>query len=202
MALRVLVSPFGNAQAIIYAYRELGILGIPATTASDLLNSSHIVIPGVGNFGALVRYLRKNGFEKSLKFSASNGAKILGVCVGMQALFNSSEESLDEIGLGLLDSHCIRLDSNLAKVPHVGWSDVTKIKEHQLTTGLGEIFPAYYSHSFHIPIIPKLTISSTKDGFSMSAIVVKGNVAGVQFHPEKSQTNGLKLLDNFYRWDS
>lgn len=202
MTLKVLVSPFGNAQAIVNAYKELGISGFTAANASELLDSSHIVIPGVGNFGALMRFLKENGYEETLRYCTNQGTKILGVCVGMQVLCNSSEESPGESGLGLLDVQCIKLDSNFGKVPHVGWNDVANVNKHELTYGLDENFPAFFAHSFHVPVTPGLTISHTKDGFSMTAVLAKGNVSGVQFHPERSQKNGLRILRNFYEWNS
>jgi imidazole glycerol-phosphate synthase subunit HisH len=198
--LKVLTSPYGNSRSIINAYAELGISATPANNAEDLLDASHVVLPGVGNFGSLAKFLKSNGFDESLNLCIQRGTKILGVCVGMQVLFASSEESPDHSGLGLFENRCIKLDSKIGKVPHVGWVDVIKIKEHPVLSGLTDSFPAYFSHSFHVPVNPGFTISKTDDVFSVSAIVAKDNILGSQFHPEKSQKSGLMFLNNFFEW--
>lgn len=198
--IHIIGSPSSNATAVYYAYKELGIECKIVVKPVDLLDAQKVVLPGVGAFGALSKFLRESNLNDPLRSLMDEGAKLLGICLGMQILGHSSEESTKESGLRALEVDCRKFQTLDLRVPHTGWDQVSVSKNHEIFDGLGLEFSAYFSHSYYIPVVKELTLASTNYGVEFTSIIGKNNVVGVQFHPERSQSNGKKILSNFADW--
>ncbi len=189
----------GNLTSVMKA---LGALEADAFVTADpgaIHAADKLMLPGVGHFAA-TRLLEQQGLTEAIRDCTQKGTPFLGICVGLQWLFEGSTEAPDVAGLGAFPGWCERFsgpafDGGL-KCPHVGWNGLTITRESALTAGLGTSAFVYYTHSYRAPLI-KDTAAVTDYGGSFSAIVERGNVMGVQFHPEKSSAAGLRLLHNF-----
>ena len=166
------------------------------TDASQLRSQKKIILPGVGAFKAAMRNLTERGFDKALKNEAKAGAKILGVCVGMQVLFESSEEDGYSAGLGLIPGEIKRL-TKAPKIPHMGWNRLNNHQPHPLLKGIDQQAWFYFVHSYADLAESAYGLATTDYYQNFSSIVAHGNIFGAQFHPEKSQNSGLQLLNNF-----
>jgi glutamine amidotransferase len=190
----------GNYVAILNLLRKIGISAERISTVEQFESlasqNTRIVLPGVGSFDAGMKALTSSGLDRSLKVFGSEGGHILGICLGMQLLFNESEEGLAE-GLGLIGGKLIRMKSNSNfRVPHVGWETIQPKKVDPLFFGIKK-FSFYHNHSFAAPA-DNLSQLATIDYLETYAVVVrKMNVVGVQFHPEKSHSSGERLISNF-----
>ena len=163
----------------------------------NLPEFTHAILPGVGNFARAAERLNSNGWRESIREYADNGSKLLGVCLGMQLLGQSSEEGPGS-GLGLLDFECTTLDSDgLRRVPNIGWGRVQSTVNHSLLRDLGDNSRFYFSHSYSVPAGVDSTVGITEHNSIFSSVVAKGNISGVQFHPEKSHRYGMRLFENF-----
>ena len=157
-----------------------------------------IVVPGVGAFPEAMRRLRAGGLDEVLREQAGAGVPILGLCLGMQLLFSSSEEHEGADGLDLIPGSVTRLRAPGLKIPHIGWHTVTFERESVLTVGLGDAAAFYHVHSFVTrPEDEADVVGRGEYGERFVSIVARGNVMGAQFHPEKSSRDGLALLRNF-----
>jgi glutamine amidotransferase len=164
----------------------------------DLRAADAIVVPGVGAFPEAMRRLRADGLDDVVREQAGAGVPVLGLCLGMQLLFSSSEEHEGAEGLGLIPGTVTRLRAPGLKVPHIGWHTVTFERESVLTEGLGEAAAFYHVHSFVTRPEDEADVVGRGDyGERFVSIVARGNVMGAQFHPEKSSRDGLALLRNF-----
>ncbi len=188
----------GNRRSVQKALEHVGATVVVTSDPEVLGGCSGAVIPGVGAFPKAMSALRELALVEALRSLAGQGTPILGICLGMQLLFSSSEEIELTEGLGLLDGAVTRL-STAARLPHIGWNEVRFELPSPLTDGLPEGgCPFYHVHSF----IPRPSrsediIGTAEYGERFATIVERGNVAGVQFHPEKSSAHGLRLLANF-----
>jgi len=166
----------------------------------DLANALGIIVPGVGHFGT-TRALDAEWIEAILA-RIGEGAPLLGICLGMQWLYESSEEAPDLPGLGLLSGSCRRLrpapSEPPLKVPHVGWNTLDRSGEGSIVEDVPDGAQVYFTHSYVAPVTPH-TVAATEHGEVFASIVQRGQVAGVQFHPEKSGEVGLTILRNFKR---
>lgn len=163
---------------------------------SELTAARGVIVPGVGHFGA-TRALDRAWVDAILSH-IGEGRPLLGICLGMQWLYESSEEAPDLPGLGLLAGSCRRLrpaDADI-KVPHVGWNSLTRTADGTIAEGVADQVQVYFTHSYVAPVTAD-TVASTDHGERFAAIVQRGQVAGVQFHPEKSGEVGLRILRNF-----
>ena len=186
----------GNLTSVRKALTAVGAsLFVPAKPA-DVERAAAIVVPGVGHFEA-TRALDATWVEAILA-RVGEGRPLLGICLGMQWLFEGSDEAPDCAGLGLLAGRCYRLQGRAIKVPHVGWNTVEIRGEAPLIEGVPSGAQVYFTHSFVAPVTGD-TVAVTEHGQSFAAIVQRGYVAGVQFHPEKSGEVGLTILRNFVR---
>jgi imidazole glycerol-phosphate synthase subunit HisH len=196
----------GNLTSVRKAFSALGAdLFTPASPA-EVADASAIVVPGVGHFGA-TRALGPDWIEAILA-RVGEGRPLLGICLGMQWLFEGSEEAPDLPGLGLLGGQCYRLgaghvrpqpdatDITTIKVPHVGWNALDVQRDASIVDGIAPGAQVYFTHSFVAPVTGD-TVAVTEHGEPFAAIVQRGHVAGVQFHPEKSGDVGLQVLRNF-----
>jgi glutamine amidotransferase len=186
----------GNLRNVRRAFEHCGQQVLVSGNVADLEHAEKIVLPGVGAFGEAVRRIDGLGVRNVLLEHARQAKPLLGICLGMQLLFDRSEESHGAAGLGILNGEVRRFPASV-KVPHIGWNDVTVSKSSTL---FGEERAAagvfYFVHSYYVSV-PDLQTATTEYGISFSSAVEYGNVLGVQFHPEKSQAAGLSLLKRF-----
>jgi glutamine amidotransferase len=165
------------------------------TSDPEVIGKSHkIVLPGVGHFSS-TEALRRSGGQQAIKQRLQHGIPFLGICVGMQWMFNGSEEARNTSGCGLLQGKCLRFPST-SKLPHVGWNHLKISEASRLFRGVPQSSLVYFTHSYFAPVVES-TVACCEYGQSFSAAVEKDNLFGVQFHPEKSGDVGLKLLRNF-----
>lgn len=185
----------GNLRSVQKAFNKVGYDAVITGDKTLIESASHIVLPGVGAFPDAINLLRTSGLDKVVVSEANKGKPILGICLGMQLLFESSTESGIHEGLGLIKGKITRFDIDL-KVPQVGWNSVKIAKPSRLLDGVdGEYF--YFVHSFCADEINDDTCGITDYCVEFTSAVESENVFGVQFHPEKSSESGLKILKNF-----
>ncbi len=188
----------GNPTSVKKALASLGAdVYVPATP--DALATAHaVIVPGVGHFST-TRALGPDWIE-AIVAVIGEGRPLLGICVGMQWLFEGSEEAPEQPGLGLVSGRCFRLRGGspprTLKVPHVGWNSLTPTRDAALLDGIPPGAQVYFTHSYAAPVTGD-TAAVTEHGEPFAAVVERGNVAGVQFHPEKSGQVGLRVLRNF-----
>ena len=189
----------GNLRAVEKAFAATDCEAIVSSNEKDLRSAGKLVLPGVGAFGACMRALSERGFDGLVRERVEQGTPLLGVCVGMQLLFEESDEFGATPGLGLLKGKVRRFGDELV-VPHVGWNRVTARQSHALLNGVADRSFFYFVHSYYCePEDQSVVTGETEYGLKYASVVAKDNICGVQFHPEKSQDAGLKLLNNFAR---
>jgi glutamine amidotransferase len=184
----------GNLASVRKAFEYLGSEVKITEDPGVVRRARHIVVPGVGHFSATERLVR-TGLRDAIRESLDNGANFLGICVGMQWMFEGSSEAPGVSGLGVIEGGIARFAES-AKVPHVGWNDIRQSAPSRLLAGVKTPVFVYYTHSYRAPVV-KETVAVTEYGAPFSGVVEKANVFGIQFHPEKSATTGLKMLKNF-----
>ena len=187
----------GNLKSVQNALKVLNIPSVITSDKKEIANSRSIIVPGVGAFPDAMENLRDKGLDKVIKISAKEGKPILGICLGMQLFFEESEEIEKCQGLGLLKGSIKKLEGSI-KIPHMGWNDLSFENYTPLLDGVMEGSYAYFVHSYYAKVgegtlINAYSIYEKK----IPAIVSKGNIFGMQFHPEKSGEAGMKLLKNF-----
>jgi glutamine amidotransferase len=192
----------GNLRSVQKAFERIGAIARIVPYPGDLAHARGIVVPGDGAFGQAMENLRAVGWIEPLRKACADGVPFLGICVGMQLLFDSSEEMGRHAGLGILTGGVKRFNGKL-KVPQMGWNEVHVPVTHSsfpLLEGIPDAGYAYFVHSYYCaPDDPAVVLATTDYGTEFASIVGRDNVMGVQFHPEKSQTLGLKMLENFAR---
>lgn len=188
-----------NAPAVNSVLENLGYSPYLTHSSQEMNSFSHLIIPGVGSFAAVVDEITHipNLTQAVLSF-AESGKPILGICLGMQLLGLGSEESIEKQGLGLLDYTAVEMThlNGLLPTPHVGWNQVEVKKANPLFDGIPSGTDFYFSHSFQIGE-SEFELCETQYGGSFVSCAGRGNIYGVQFHPERSQVYGHKLLENF-----
>lgn len=189
----------GNLHSVHNAIRSLGFDVHLTADPADLRDPARIVLPGVGAFGSFMQGLRQRGLIEPLQQAARRGDPLLGICVGMQALFELSEEMGQHPGLGLLPGRVVHFPPFTdRKVPHTGWNQLWSQPDCPLFYSLPAGAYAYFNHSYYCaPTHPADTAATTDYGIDYASAVQRGNLFGVQFHPEKSQRVGRKVLQNF-----
>lgn len=192
----------GNIRAFLNVYERLSIPVKVARLPEDLENATKIILPGVGSFDYAMNQLNKSGMRDNLE-KRVQGDKIplMGICVGMQMLANFSEEGT-EPGLGWIKGCVRKLDPNLipfkSRLPHMGWNTIVPKENVNLFNGIKSQARFYFLHSYYFQCFDKsLEISKTDYGISFASAVNIENIYGIQFHPEKSHNNGIRLLNNF-----
>ena len=185
----------GNRRSV---EKALAHVGAESVVTSDVRDASAIVLPGVGAFPEAMRRLGRLGLDELIRERAAAGVPVLGICLGMQLLFESSDEHEGASGLGLLSGTVTRLRAQGLKVPHIGWNRVTFTRPSLLTGGLGDAASFYHVHGYACrPEEESDVVGRGEYGERFVSIVQRGNVMGAQFHPEKSSLDGLTLLRNF-----
>lgn len=189
----------GNHQSVANALEFLGCDFVLSGDAADMGSAAAFILPGVGAFGEAMANLRSRGLVEPLRESVLVlGKPILGICLGMELLAESSEEGGNQAGLGLIPGHFAKLERPAAfPVPHVGWNDIAAIPGDPLYSNIEDKANFYFDHSYHYVGDRDLVSATCRYGTEVVASVRKGHVFGVQFHPEKSQRNGLKVLRGF-----
>lgn len=193
----------GNLGSVANALLHLGLEAQLLTDPSQIDGNERLILPGVGSFALAIDRLNEAGWSNALRLHCGAGMPLLGICLGMQLLFEEGEEHGTRQGLGLLPGRVVPLNPALAgRVPQIGWNGLDYARRHPLFSGVKEHVDFYFVHSFQcIPSNPSDIIATCEYGSSVTAAVANANVAGMQFHPEKSQDCGLKLLSNFAEWD-
>jgi glutamine amidotransferase len=191
----------GNVRSVRKALEAVGAEVRLAVAPRDLEGASRIVLPGVGAFGDCMAALERAGLADALSRVSDEGRPLLGICVGMQVLFEAGEEMGEHAGLGILPGRVVRLPPDLPsrglKVPHTGWNQVERVRDVPLLEGLPEPFWAYFNHAYVAHAHPEDILAVTDYGGAFPSVVGRPPVWGVQFHPEKSQRTGLAILRNF-----
>ncbi len=198
----------GNLASVINAFTKVGADATLESNPEKLEQYDKLILPGVGAFGDAMKHLKENGMDEAVKNFAAGGKPLLGICLGMQLLFDSSEEFGTTEGLGLIPGKVVAFDENLfdhtLKVPHMGWNELFQqspvgADSHvcPLFQGLPKDFYLYFVHSYHAECEDKYAIGKTHYGYEFVSAVQNGNIYGIQPHPEKSHDNGLKIIENF-----
>jgi len=191
----------GNLRSVEKAFAAVGCDAVVSADEEILQTVDRLVLPGVGAFGACMRALTERGFDRLVTERVAQGTPMLGVCVGMQMLFEESEEFGTTRGLGLLPGRVIRFSDDLV-VPQVGWNQISQRHAHHLLQGIADGAFFYFVHSYYCqPADSSFVLGETDYGVAYASVVAHENISGVQFHPEKSQAAGLRLLANFARAD-
>ncbi len=187
----------GNLRSVQKAFEAVGQQAEVTSDKAMIEAASHVVLPGVGAFGAAAATLRSHGLEDVARDAALSGRPFLGICVGMQLLFDVSYEYGEHAGLGLLPGSVVSFDTTnpQAKVPQIGWNAIEWQMENSLTAAVPSGSMAYFVHSFYCkPLETSDVLATTFHGIGYASAVQRGNITGVQFHPEKSGDVGLALI--------
>ena len=197
--MAVLDYGMGNRRSVQKALEHVGGRAIITRDRSELAAADGLVVPGVGAFPQAMQNLRELGLEEPIRAAAAAGQPLLGICLGMQLLFERSEEHRPTEGLGLIPGVVTQLDRGGLRLPHIGWNEVVFERPSPLTASLpAGGCPFYHVHSFAArPAEPGDVVGSTVYGERFATIVARGSVFGVQFHPEKSSGFGLRMLEGF-----
>jgi imidazole glycerol-phosphate synthase subunit HisH len=188
----------GNLRSVEKAFEHVGVEAAITHDHGAAREAEGIVLPGVGAFPRAMERVREHGLDELVAERADAGVPVLGICLGLQLIFSSSTELGGADGLGLVEGAVTELDAEGLKVPHIGWSPVEWAKGSRLTEGLPDGEPFYFVHSFAPrPADEADALGTAAYGQRFVCAVERGNVFGVQFHPEKSSAAGLRLLRNF-----
>jgi glutamine amidotransferase len=186
----------GNRRSVEKALEHVGAESVITAEPDAIRAASAVILPGVGAFPEAMRNLDRSGLGEVLVERAAAGVPLLGICLGMQLLFESSTEHEGASGLGILPGTVTRLES--PRLPHIGWNLVTFERDSALTDGLGEAAAFYHVHSFACrPSDATDVVGTSEYGERFASVVERGNVMAAQFHPEKSSRDGLRMLRNF-----
>ncbi len=196
MSIAIIDYGMGNLRSVQKAFEFLGFEAQIVTTRDEIRRADQLVLPGVGAFSQAIHTIREKEFDKEIGEAVESGKPFLGICLGMQLLFETSHENGVHEGLGILKGHIQKFNTHL-KVPHVGWNSLQFIGEDELFQGLANDCYVYFVHSYHLCTDASIVSSKTPYGYEIQVAVKKGNVHGVQFHPEKSGKIGLTILKNF-----
>jgi glutamine amidotransferase len=189
----------GNLGSALKAFRRVGAEAALVSDPAALRDADALVLPGDGAFGAAMHELRERGLDTLLRERVAAGVPLLGICVGMQVLFEAGEEHGTHHGLGLLPGRVRRLRTELP-VPHMGWNTLEVAQPHPALADTPSGTHVYFVHSYVCEAAPDVVVATTEHGERFPAVVARDNVLGMQFHPEKSQEAGLRLLGAAVRW--
>lgn len=193
----------GNLRSVANALSCIGAKYVIVDNAAAIESAEKVILPGVGHFGQIARALddisRCDGMtlRSAISRHIGDGKIFLGVCLGMQVLFEGSDEADGVAGLGVLPGPVTKFAAP-QRVPHMGWNGVSALRDSRLLQNVGNSENFYFANSYFCPIVAE-TIATTNHGLNFSSVIEAGNVFGVQFHPEKSGASGLRVLENFVR---
>jgi imidazole glycerol-phosphate synthase subunit HisH len=189
----------GNLPSVERALRNFGADTERVTRPEEIAAASALVLPGVGHFSAFVTGLRERNLTAALRDAIAGGVPILGICLGLQAMFASSAEAPGEQGLDLIHENVQALPTNV-KSPHIGWNQLRRLRESILLREIPEDAYFYFAHSYAAAASEPHTAAACDHGFPFAAVLEKDNLMAVQFHPEKSGEVGSRVLRNFLEW--
>ncbi|MCI9400627.1 MAG: imidazole glycerol phosphate synthase subunit HisH [Lachnospiraceae bacterium] len=189
----------GNIKSVEKALDFLGESVVVTRDKQTILQADRVILPGVGAFGDAMEKIRRYHLESVLKEVVQNGTPFLGICLGLQLLFDSSEETPKAKGLGILKGKIVHIPDAKLKVPQIGWNSLHFPKNGRLFEGISENAFVYFVHSYYLQAEEDIVTATTEYGIEIHASVEKGNVFACQFHPEKSSKVGLRMLENFIR---
>ncbi len=188
----------GNIKSVEKALQYLGEEAVITRDAGEILMADKVILPGVGAFGDAMEKLNRYGLVPVVHEVVEKGIPFLGICLGLQLMFESSEEAPGVEGLGLLKGKIVRIpEGDGLKVPHMGWNSLSFPKEGRLFAGIPENSYVYFVHSYYLQAEEDIVTATAEYGVTIHASVEKGNVFACQFHPEKSSHTGLTILKNF-----
>ena len=188
----------GNIKSVEKALQYLGEEAVITRDAGEILMADKVILPGVGAFGDAMKKLNRYGLVPVIHEVVEKGIPFLGICLGLQLMFESSEEAPGVEGLGLLKGKTVRIpEGDGLKVPHMGWNSLSFPKEGRLFAGIPENSYVYFVHSYYLQAEEDIVTATAEYGVTIHASVEKGNVFACQFHPEKSSHTGLTILKNF-----
>jgi glutamine amidotransferase len=187
----------GNLGSLIAALQRRGADFIVTEDAAQVAAAAALILPGDGAFGATMAALGARGLDRAILAAVGAGRPFLGICVGMQVLYERSDEHGSFAGLGVLPGTIARFQT-APRVPHMGWNELELVRRHPFVEGLADKSYAYFLHSYRAPVDADTVVAATH-GERFAAIAARDNVMATQFHPEKSQATGAALLDNFIR---
>jgi glutamine amidotransferase len=199
-SLAIIDYGMGNLRSVQKAFEHVGVAATVTRDPAVVEAAPGVVLPGVGAFGDAMRHLRALGLIETIHRVIEAGTPFLGICLGQQLLFESSSEMGQHEGLGVFRGHVRRFDEGQLKVPHIGWNQVHIRKPDPLLENVTDGSFAYFVHSYYVaPEDPDVILATTDYGVDFASIVGRDHVWGIQFHPEKSQDVGLRILENFVR---
>jgi len=189
----------GNLRSVQKALEFLGYEAAITSNESEILAADRVILPGVGAFGEAMEQLKSRGLVETIQKVVQSKKPFLGICLGLQLLFEESEESPDVKGLGILPGSIVKISSDYGlKIPHIGWNQLNIRNHTGLLKGIGEQPFVYFVHSYYMEPSDSSLIAATTDyGAELPVVVEKDNVMAAQFHPEKSGNVGLQILKNF-----
>jgi glutamine amidotransferase len=188
----------GNVTSVARALRRLGAEVRTTNQPEEITTATCLILPGVGHCAALLNSLDAHGLRGPLLTAISRGTPFLGICLGLQALYQSSAEAPELSGFGLLHGHVDQLPQKV-KLPHMGWNQLRPLRDCRLLDGISSDAYFYFAHSYAAPAGGPATAATCEHGREFTAVLETAQIFGVQFHPEKSGAPGAKLLDNFLR---
>jgi glutamine amidotransferase len=193
----------GNLASVYNACKLIDQKAVIVSDPNEIRKYDRVILPGVGAFGDAMEHLHSTGMIEAIKEFSKGGKPMIGICLGMQLLFESSEEFGNHSGLGLIEGKVIsfdktKMDMENHKVPHMGWNRIFN-KPNKLFDGLVENPYLYFVHSYHVVTDDRYTIGTTHYGYDFASAVQKENIYGLQPHPEKSHNNGIAILKNFMK---
>lgn len=186
----------GNLASLVNSFAKIGQTAKIIKTPKEIKQAQKLVLPGVGGFGDAAKFLTQNGFKDAILDFVNSGKYLLGVCLGMQLLFEKSQESTDQKGLEILKGEIKKFDNTRLKVPHMGWNRLDFAK-NPLFEGVNKDLYLYFVHSYYCVPTQDLTIATANYGIDFTCAINKDNIYAIQPHPEKSHEDGLKILNNF-----
>lgn len=189
----------GNLRSVQKAFEYIGQEALITDKPEEISAASHVVLPGVGSFGSCMDSIRKSNLEDCIKEVINRGTPFLGICLGLQLLFEASDEDPDATGLGILKGRCVKIPSSDGiKIPHIGWNSLSFPKESPLFSGIEDNAFVYFVHSYYMQPDDNSVVSAVCNySADLPVALSRGNLHATQFHPEKSGSVGLKILKNF-----
>ena len=203
MSIGVVDIGMGNLGSLYHALDSQGWDILPVKTPDDMANLTHLLLPGVGAFATAMALLNKVGLIDPIHHFASNANHIMGICLGMQILAELGVEGGNTNGLAMIPGKVLPIDLQVGvRSSHVGWNESNQVRSHPILKNIRNDVDFYFVHSYiFVPADTSTVLAQTEYGVRFPSIIGKHNIVGTQFHPEKSQANGLRLLDNFCLWD-
>lgn len=192
----------GNLRSVERALKHLGLACVITSDSREIAAAERVIFPGVGAAGKAMETIQDKSLDRTIREVIDRGTPFLGICLGTQIIFQESEEDGNTSCLGVIPGMVRRFPNMGEKIPHMGWNTLTRVKEHPILSDVDKEAWFYFVHSYYPdPSRSEDVVARTFYGLEFTSAVSRGNVFATQFHPEKSGRPGLKILENFSRWD-